>query len=109
MKDLVRTLLLGGALSVLAGGAIAKYVVPLHCQQPKCAFDVELGPSQTKVFHGYCDGYHTTYPNSNMICHKAKDLTCTVTVFEDNYWQCTCTNWAIKEQHTTINVYCQNP
>ncbi len=108
MKDLVRTLLLCGALSVLAGGAIAKQVEDLHCKQAKCAFGEEFGPSQTKTFNGYCDGYSNDRDNSNMICHAAKGLTCTIAVISEN-WRCTCTNWDIKEQHTTIDVYCEGP
>ncbi len=109
MKDLVRTLLLGGALSVLAGGAIAKQVEDLHCQQPHCAFDEELGPSQTKTFKGYCN-YTMDESNSNMICHAVKGMTCTLIILErGNYWQCMCTNWETKERHTTIDVYCPGP
>ncbi len=109
MKDLVRTFLLGGALSVLAGGAIAKQVENLHCDTTKCAFDEELGPSQTKTFNGYCDGYTNTKYNSNMVCHAVKGMTCSELIFLDKHWQCMCTNWETKEQHTTIDVYCQDP
>ncbi len=107
MKDLVRTLLLGGALSILAGGAIAKQVEDLHCGQSQCAFDEEFGPSQTKTFNGYCDGYKNYPTNTNMICHAVKGMTCTMVEFFADHWQCQCTNWATKEQHTTIDVYCK--
>lgn len=109
MKALAGILLLAGALSVLAGGAIAKQVENLHCKQPKCAFNEELGPSQTKTFNGYCDAYKNSPTNSDMICHAAKGMTCTVVSSITGHWQCMCTNWNAKKQHTTIDVYCQGP
>ncbi len=108
MKDLVRTLLLGGALSLLAGGAFAWKTEDLHCDTSKCAFDEELGPSQTKSYIGYCDGYSNSPSNSTMVCHAVKGMTCTNAQF-GSHWSCICTNWAIKEQHTTIDVYCKAP
>ncbi len=108
MKDLVSTLLLGGALFVLAGGAIAKQGEDLHCNTSNCAFDEELGPSQTKTFIGYCDGYSNAPSNSTMVCHAVKGMTCTNAQF-DNHWSCICTNWETKERHTTIDVYCKDP
>ncbi len=108
MKVLISTLILCSALSVLAGGATAKQVEDLRCDQSKCAFDEELGPSQTKTFKGYCGAYQATPINSNMICHAVKGMTCTKVEFNDmkDYWSCMCTNWKTKEQHTTIDVYC---
>ena len=109
MKDLVRSFLLAGALSLLAGGAIAKQVEDLHCQQTKCAFNEELGPSQTKTFNGYCDAYKTTSSNYSMVCHAVKGMTCMPVSWVVDHYQCMCTNWKTKEQHTTIDVSCPGP
>ncbi len=108
MKDLLRTLLIGGALSVLAGGAIANQTEDLHCKQAKCVFDGELEPSQTKTFSGYCDGYPNNATNSGMVCHAATGMVCDPSKF-GQHWQCTCTNWATKKQPATIDVYCIGP
>lgn len=106
MKALARTVLLVGALSVLAGGAIAKQVEDLHCEQSKCAYNEEIGPSQTKTYQGYCDGYRNEDSNSTMYCHPVKGMTCSFIGFVDDHWTCTCTNWKTKEQHATIDLYC---
>ncbi len=108
MKDLVRTLLLGGALSVLAGGAIANQVEELHCQQSECAFDEELGPSQTRIFHGYCAGEKVS--EYKMVCHAVKGTTCTKGVsVASSYWSCTCTNWdPTQRKYVTIDILCDD-
>ncbi len=109
MKDLLRTLLLGSALSVLAGGAIARQVEDLHCTQTQCAFEEELGPLQTKTFNGYCDAYKTTYANYSMTCHAVKGMTCMPVSWVADHWQCMCTNWKTEDQHTAIDVFCPGP
>ena len=110
MRDQVKTLLLAGALSVLAGGAIAKQVEDLHCGQSKCVYDEEMGPSQTKTYLGYCDGYHNEATNSTMYCHPVKGMTCSFIGFTTDHWNCICTNWiATKEQHATIDMDCPGP
>ncbi len=104
MKDLMMTFVLGSALSVLAGGAIAD--VDLHCSQSKCVYNEELGPSQTKTYNAYCSGYQNDPSNSTLYCHPVEGMTCTFIGFYQTHWTCTCTNWKTKEQHATIDLYC---
>lgn len=106
MKAPVKSLVIASALSVLAGGAIAKQIEDFHCRQAKCAYNVELGPSQTKTLRGYCDASHATGTNSSMVCHAVKGMTCALNGFFGDYWSCLCTNWETKRQYTTIDVYC---
>ncbi len=115
MKELVRTLIVGSVLSVLAGTALA---AQLHCSQTKCHYTETLKGSHSQTFTGYCDGTGNTKvtdDNSSMTCHKAKGLTCTGANWTDfvwgkvPYWSCTCTNWNTKQQTTTIDVGCPAP
>ncbi len=105
MKSLIGTLVFCGALSVLAGDAVAH--VDLACTVEKCKFSEELGPSTTKKFQAYCQGekgYDFT-----MVCHPVKGTTCTPAVSVTNYWSCTCTNWSATERKTvTIDILCKD-
>ncbi len=115
MRNLITILLVGGCLSLWAGAANATSVVKLHCSKINCQFTEEIGPSGTKTYQGYCDGTGNTtvtVGNSNMVCHKAKGLTCQFWGFDSTarYWSCTCTNWnATKRAHPDIDVQCPSP
>ncbi len=117
MRDLITILVLGSALSLSAGTAFGKATQQLHCSERSCSYTEEIGPSGTKTYQGYCDGTGKTTvdnKNSDMVCHKAKGLTCTVGWFtpisDHPYWSCTCTNWnAIHEAHPDIDLSCPAP
>ena len=118
MRRLVAILIAGGCLSLWAGAAAASATVQLHCSDLSCQYTEEIGPDGTKSYQGYCDGTgntKVTEGNSDMDCHKAKDLTCTFANFEfpddkHPYWSCTCTNWnATHEAHPAINITCPAP
>ncbi len=117
MRDLVKVLILGSALSLPAGAAAAKATVELHCGETSCQYTEEIGPSGTKSYEGFCDetgNIPVTADNSDLFCHKAKGLTCTVAVFlkyaNPPYWSCTCTNWnPTQEAHPDIDVSCPSP
>ncbi len=112
MKDLIKIVLLGSALSLWAGAAGATAIVELSCGEPSCQFTEEIGPSGTKTFHGHCNVGTNT--NSKMVCHKAKGLTCTTFFYNARanppYMSCTCTNWnAVHEAHPDIDLTCPPP
>ncbi len=117
MRDLITFLVVGGCALLWAGTTVASPTVQLHCSQTSCSYTEEIGPSGTKTYQGYCDGTgntKVTKGNSNMVCHKAKGLTCTIGWFpqigEHPYWSCTCTNWnAIHDAHPAINLSCPAP
>lgn len=113
MNGLFKTLVLAGALSVLAGADGAKAVQELSCSQTKCSYNEEFGPSQTKTFHGHCNSSTPmTSGNSKMICYKAEFLACSTGVIEnqgksDTFWKCTCINGSDKNRaYTTISLSC---
>ncbi len=112
MRDLVKVLILGSALSLSAGAAAAWPTVELHCSETSCQYNEEIGPSGTKTYEGFC--YSFTGTDSKMVCHKAKGLTCTQAIYvkEDTppHWACTCTNWnPAHEAHTDIDMSCPSP
>lgn len=105
MKGLIATLVLCGALSVLAGNAVA--AVDLVCGLTECKYNEELGPDKTKTFHAYCTG--ESMADYNMACHAVKGTTCTDPFSMKNYWSCSCTNWNATERKTvSIDVLCKD-
>ncbi len=116
MRNLVTILVVGGCSSLWAGAAAAKAINQLHCSKTKCTYSEEIGPSGTKTYQGYCDGTGNTQitdRNSSMVCHKAKDLTCTgahLVLISTPYWTCTCTNWnPTQRAHPDIDLSCPAP
>lgn len=113
MKGLVKTLVLAGVLSVVAGADGAKAVKKLSCSQTKCTYNEEFNKSQMKTFHGHCNSSTPmTAENSNMICHKAQYLSCSPGQIEnqnetDTFWKCTCMNGSDKHKaNTTVDLFC---
>ena len=107
MKALVSTLLLCGALSALAGPAVAGKVVSLHCQKGECTFSEELGPDQTHEYRGFCAEENAL--EFKMYCHPVKGMTCTPPTRIGYYWSCTCTNWdPTKRQYASIDLDCED-
>ena len=117
MRRLLTILAVGGCLSFWAGAVSADPSVNLKCSETKCQYSEEVGPDVTHYYYGYCDGAGNTQvtgSNSNMVCHKAKHLTCTKASFDPSgspvYWQCVCTNWnPSKEAHADIDLTCPAP
>lgn len=70
MKDLVRLLILGGALSVMVSAAVAKPVENLHCGQPKCTYKEEMDGLQTTKYQGSCNGKELG--EYTMACHPER-------------------------------------
>ena len=109
MKDLIKTLVLASALSVLAGVDVAA-IEDLPCDQTKCVFHILLNRSGTEQMRGWCQGVTMTGNNSSMDCHPVKGMTCTSPEYRsknDPYWACSCTNWSTaKKQSATIDVFC---
>lgn len=112
MRGLATTLMLAGALSLLAGVDVAA-IEDLPCGETKCVFHVELHRSGTEEIRGFCTKASMTEDNSSMDCHPVKGMTCTSPGFNSSshpYWVCTCTNWsATKKQSATIDVFCPAP
>ena len=108
MKGLISTLVFCGTLSLLAGPAMAKAEVSLHCQKGTCTYTEELGPDQTHEYRGFCAGENTA--EFRMVCHAVKGTTCTgILAGNKNYWYCNCTNWNTKaEKHVTIDLECDD-
>ncbi len=109
MKGFISTLVFCGTLSLLAGPAVAKAIVGLHCEEGTCKYTQELGPDQTKEFEGHCAGEESS--EFKMICHAVKGTTCTVAGVSPlaQYWTCTCTNWdPTQRKNVTIDVECKD-
>ncbi len=104
VKDLVKLLILGGALSVMASAAAAKPIENLHCNQPKCVYEEEMDGGQTTTFNGYCDGENSD--DFTMACHPQKGMTCLGASPGYKVWSCMCTNWATHKQAVTVDLYC---
>ena len=118
MKSPVAILILVGALSYWSGAASAKELEEMSCNTTSCTFNEEMGPSQTKEFHGHCDGSgntKVTNSNSSMTCNanKTKGMTCTNPTYStgsDFYWACMCTNDHTGEEvHPTFDLTCPPP
>lgn len=104
MKDLVKILILGGALSIMASAAAAKAIVYLHCDQPKCTYNEEMDGGQTTTFNGNCDGKSSG--DYTMACYPPKGMTCLGASQAKELWSCMCTNWATHKQAATVDLYC---
>ncbi len=107
MKGLVKTFVLGSALSALASADFAYGDNTLLCDQPECQFKESIKTLQTRVFDGRC----ASNPNGtaqNMICHKSKGITCVPAEYIADQWSCSCTNWSTKKRSASIDVYCAN-
>ncbi len=107
MKTLIGTFILCGALSVLAGEAVASEVVSLNCAEGECKFSEELAPDQTHEYRGFCAGEK---PNDfDMDCHAVKGTTCTAPFPVSNYRSCSCTNWdPTQRKSVTIDLECED-
>ncbi len=105
MKHLAKTLMLASALCLLSGMATAK-PIKINCQNSaKCVHYEDMGKSQTDDFYGQCNG--GTPNGMNMVCHPVKGMTCNEAQQDNNYLNCTCTNWsATKRQTATIDILC---
>ena len=108
MKDFVKLLILGGALSVMASPAVAKNVY-LHCDQPKCTYKEEMDGGATLNYVGNCVGDNNP-DNYSLACHPVKGMTCLGGTEDPNSsdWNCSCTNWATHRQTVTIDLLCTN-
>ncbi len=107
MKVVLSTLILCGTLSVMAGAAVAKQVVPLHCETGTCKFSQELAPYQTTQFDGFCAGKSAA--EFSMRCHPVNGMTCTSPHPINPYWTCDCTNWSTGQKaNVQIDLYCDN-
>ncbi len=107
MKVPISMFILCGTVSLLAGAAMAKGTVDLHCQEGTCQYTEELGPLQTKTYHAHCDG--EVWQQYSMRCHPVKYTTCTVPVAINPYWSCSCTNWDPTERkNVSIDVLCRD-
>ncbi len=107
MKVLVSTLILYGALSALAGPAVAERVVSLKCPKGECQYSEELGPDQTHEYRGNCAQKNPK--QYEMVCHAVKGTTCTATVNAVLYLSCTCTNWdPTQRKNVTIDLLCDD-
>lgn len=106
MKNLFGVFILCGTLTLLAGEALAKEVVPLNCEMGECKFSEELGPDQTKEYRGVCARKPTV--GYKMVCHAVKGTTCTLAAPLPSYRSCTCTNWnATKRKNVSIDLLCE--
>ncbi len=106
MKFPVSVLVLAGILSVLAGADFAYGDDKLACGQSECQFKVTLKPFYEQTYEGICGPQNKAA--ENMVCHKAKGITCTKAEYIDKKWTCQCGNWTTKEHSTSIDVYCSD-
>ena len=107
LKGLVRTLVLGSALFVMAGAAAVKAnTVKLHCEQPKCTYSKQMKASATTIYKGWCDGEKPA--DYTMVCHPVNGMTCVAAAPGPEYWSCLCTNWKTKKQNVGIDLICTN-
>ena len=107
MKGLIRTLVLAGALFVVAGAATVNADVKLTCDQPKCQYNERLGKSQTKSYDLYCKGATST-SQYTYGCHPPKHVTCWPGDYKE-YYNCYCTNWSAESaKYVDIDIICNN-
>ncbi len=104
MKHLIRVLILGSTFFVLAGMIVVQADELVKCSEPKCIKTVYLAPNDGMVFDAECD--QQDYYVENMVCHKAKGVTCTKATYKNLEWTCNCTNWDEKTRSTTVDVWC---
>lgn len=103
MKDLIRALILGIALSVFAGAAVVKADTQVGCDQPKCSLSRSIEPGGNTTWKADCNAPNTEV--SNFICHKAPDISCTTAKSPD--WKCQCQNWAAYTKSSTLDIWCK--
>ena len=116
MKGLIKIVMLGSALSLSAGAALAK-PTEMSCHTTSCDFKEEMGPSANKSFHGHCDGSGNNKPNSSnssMSCNDADSVKCSPASWNkyqgEFYWECGCTNWSDKSRgYPTFHLTCPPP
>ncbi len=106
MKVFISTFILCGALSVLAGPAVAGKVVSLNCAKGECKFSEEMGPSQSHEYRGFCAEENPA--EFTMHCHPVKGMTCTAPTAVGDYRSCLCTNWDTKRQYASIDLDCED-
>ncbi len=111
MINLIKMMIVGGALTLTASAVVGKTTVDLKCNTTSCNYTEEIGPSGTKDFQGFCTGAQNMSPkNSSMICHKTNGTTCTKAEYSYTnppQWGCICTNWNDKhEEHPSIDITC---
>ncbi len=105
MKGLAKGLVFGSALFVLASATTVKAggEIKLHCDEPECTEPISIDPNDGYTYIAWCDdGYAAT----NMVCHKAKGITCEKAVYKNSQWECVCDNWDFKTRDTTIDIWC---
>ncbi len=118
MKRLVTILIVVSALSFWGGVETAKAVQELSCGTTSCTFNEEIGPLQTKHYHGHCYGTGNTVVttgNSYMYCNtnKANYVNCTKPEWniykKDLYWACSCENDSFDQEHPDFKITCPPP
>ncbi len=105
MKSLVKCLALASALFVLAGAAVVKANEDVNCGAPKCVKPIYISPNTEQVYYAKCT--QQGYKVENMVCHKAKGITCADAHGSPDNWHCDCENWDYKTRDTTIDVWCR--
>lgn len=103
MKDLIRALILGIALSVFAGAAVVKADVQVPCDQPYCSVNKSIEPGGNTTWQANCNAPNTTV--SDFICHKGKGISCAKPT--SPHWKCQCQNWAAYTESSTLDIWCK--
>ncbi len=114
MRDLVKFLVVGGCFLLCAGADVAKAAVELSCGTMNCDYSEEIGPFQTKHYHGHCYGTgntEVTKKNSHMSCNYVGCTPAGTNKYKgDLYWECECTNWSTtKRAYIPITISCPAP